>query len=181
MRIAPLSLFAFAACLVVGCGIEQLTQGGGSSSSTSATTAGDGGTDAAGDSGVVGAGCGVESGLEHAALRGDEPVPDGGRGHDRAPALRLPDQGRLVGAGVRLWRLDLLDGRVHDVRSGRGAPHVPDRAAGVHAARRGSLQHGRPGAVDEQQLLERLDVRQDVHGGMWRRQRVRLDLRLLNG
>lgn len=62
MRIAPLSLFAFAACLVVGCGIEQLTQGSGGSSSSSASTTGDGGTDAAGDSGVVGAGCGVETG-----------------------------------------------------------------------------------------------------------------------
>jgi hypothetical protein len=61
MRIAPLSLFAFAACLVVGCGIEQLTQGSGSSSS-SASTAGDGGADGGGDSGVVGAGCGVETG-----------------------------------------------------------------------------------------------------------------------
>ena len=61
MRTAPLSLFAFSACLIVGCGIEQLTQGGGGSSS-SATTAADGGADAAPDSGVIGAGCGTESG-----------------------------------------------------------------------------------------------------------------------
>lgn len=62
MRVAPVSLFAFCACLVVGCGIEQLTQGGSSSSSSSSSTAADGGSDAAADSGIVGAGCGVESG-----------------------------------------------------------------------------------------------------------------------
>jgi hypothetical protein len=61
MRTAPLSLFAFSACVIVGCGIEQLSQGG-SGSSTSASTPADGGTDAAGDSGVIGAGCGIESG-----------------------------------------------------------------------------------------------------------------------
>jgi hypothetical protein len=62
MRTAPISLFAFAACLVVGCGIEQLTKGSGGSSSSASTAAADGGTDAAGDSGIVGAGCGVETG-----------------------------------------------------------------------------------------------------------------------
>jgi hypothetical protein len=53
-------LFALAATLVVGCGIEQLSQGGGGSSSSSSGA--DGGTDAAADSGVIGAGCGVETG-----------------------------------------------------------------------------------------------------------------------
>jgi len=60
MRIAPVSLFAFAACLLAGCGIEQLTKGSGGSGSSSA--AADGGSDAAADSGVVGAGCGIETG-----------------------------------------------------------------------------------------------------------------------
>jgi hypothetical protein len=59
MRVAPVSFFAFAACLVVGCGIEQLTQGG---SSTTTTAASDGGSEAAAEAGVTGAGCGVESG-----------------------------------------------------------------------------------------------------------------------
>ena len=61
MRTAPLSLFAFSACLIVGCGIEQLSQGGGKSGS-SASTAADGGADSAADSGIIGAGCGTESG-----------------------------------------------------------------------------------------------------------------------
>lgn len=59
MRI--IALFAFAACVIVGCGIEQLSQGGGGSDK-SASTAADGGSDAAGDSGIVGGGCGIESG-----------------------------------------------------------------------------------------------------------------------
>lgn len=45
----------------MGCGIEQLTQGGSSSGSTSGA-ASDGGADAAVDAGVTGAGCGIESG-----------------------------------------------------------------------------------------------------------------------
>jgi hypothetical protein len=60
MRIAPAVLSAFAACFIVGCGIEQLTQG--SSSSGSTATATDGGTDAAAEPTVTGAGCGIESG-----------------------------------------------------------------------------------------------------------------------
>lgn len=60
MRVAPLSLFAFAACLVVGCGIEQITQGGKSTDTSPTTT--DGGTEAAAEAGVTGAGCGIESG-----------------------------------------------------------------------------------------------------------------------
>ena len=60
MRI--IALFAFAACVIVGCGIEQLSQGGGGGSNKSASTAADGGSDAAGDSGIIGAGCGIETG-----------------------------------------------------------------------------------------------------------------------
>jgi hypothetical protein len=58
MRIASLAwpVFALAAVLAVGCGIEQLSQSG----SSSAATAGDGGADAA-DGGIIGAGCGIES------------------------------------------------------------------------------------------------------------------------
>ncbi len=48
---------ALAILLAMGCGIEQLTQGG----SGSAAKAGDGGSDAA-EAGIVGAGCGVERG-----------------------------------------------------------------------------------------------------------------------
>lgn len=59
MRIEPAVLSALAACLLVGCGIEQITPSG-SSGSSGAT--GDAGSDAAADSGVTGAGCGVESG-----------------------------------------------------------------------------------------------------------------------
>jgi hypothetical protein len=51
-------LAVLAACAVVGCGIEQLTQGG--SSTSGASTASDGGADAA-DSSLTGAGCGTES------------------------------------------------------------------------------------------------------------------------
>ena len=59
MRIASLAwpVFALATALTAGCGIEQLTQGGSSSSAAK----GDGGTDAA-EAGIVGAGCGIESG-----------------------------------------------------------------------------------------------------------------------
>ena len=59
MRIASLAwpVFALATVLAVGCGIEQLTQGG----SSRAATAGDGGADAA-EAGIVGAGCGIERG-----------------------------------------------------------------------------------------------------------------------
>jgi hypothetical protein len=59
MRAPPVTLFAFAACLVVGCGIEQLTQGGGKSTEPAAS---DGGTEAAAEAGVQGAGCGIETG-----------------------------------------------------------------------------------------------------------------------
>ena len=59
MRIASLTgpVITLATLVAFGCGIEQLSQGGGSS----ASTASDGGTDAA-DAGVLGAGCGIESG-----------------------------------------------------------------------------------------------------------------------
>lgn len=60
MRTAPIFLFSFAAVVVVGCGIEQLSQGGGGSNK-SASTASDAGSDAA-DSGIIGAGCGIETG-----------------------------------------------------------------------------------------------------------------------
>lgn len=58
MRIASLAgpVIALAILLAVGCGIEQLNQGG----STKAAPAGDGGSDA--EAGIVGAGCGIESG-----------------------------------------------------------------------------------------------------------------------
>jgi hypothetical protein len=59
MRIAPAVLGALAACLLVGCGIEQLTQGG--SSTTSSSTA-DGGAADASIEAATGAGCGIESG-----------------------------------------------------------------------------------------------------------------------
>lgn len=60
MRIAPAVLSALAACFIVGCGIEQLTQGGSSGSSGSAAAT-DGGSDAASEA-ATGAGCGIESG-----------------------------------------------------------------------------------------------------------------------
>ena len=49
---------ALATVIFVGCGLEQLSQGGGSGSS--AATKGDAGSDA--DAGIQGAGCGIESG-----------------------------------------------------------------------------------------------------------------------
>lgn len=55
MRIAPFVVFTLAACLTIGCGIEQISQGGGSAAKPA-----DGGADAA-DAAVQGAGCGVES------------------------------------------------------------------------------------------------------------------------
>ncbi len=51
-------LAAFAACVVVGCGIEQISQGGGGGGSSGAPS--DAGADAA-DSSLQGAGCGIES------------------------------------------------------------------------------------------------------------------------
>jgi hypothetical protein len=63
MRIAlfaPVSLAAIAACLVLGCGLVDLTPSGGGTA-TSASPA-DGGTDASVESGVQGANCGIESG-----------------------------------------------------------------------------------------------------------------------
>jgi hypothetical protein len=58
MRIAALTwpVVAFATMAAVGCGIEQLTQG-----DKKAGASADGGTDA-GEAGIVGAGCGIESG-----------------------------------------------------------------------------------------------------------------------
>ncbi len=60
--IAPISLCVLAACLYLGCGLEQALSQGGGNSSSSASTAGDGGSDGAADSGIVGAGCGIETG-----------------------------------------------------------------------------------------------------------------------
>jgi hypothetical protein len=60
MRTAPAVFSALAACLLVGCGLEQLTQNGSSGGTSSSSK--DGGTKAAADSGVTGAGCGLESG-----------------------------------------------------------------------------------------------------------------------
>ncbi|MDB5218331.1 MAG: hypothetical protein JWO86_6258 [Myxococcaceae bacterium] len=62
MRIAPASILplaALSACLVLGCGIAQLSQGGGGGTSGGAA---DGGTDATVEAGVQGANCGIESG-----------------------------------------------------------------------------------------------------------------------
>lgn len=58
MRVAPISLFAFAGSFALGCALQQNSPGGGTGSSAGS----DGGTDAAVDSGVTGAGCGIESG-----------------------------------------------------------------------------------------------------------------------
>ena len=59
MRIAPPLLgFVAAACLTLGCALaQQLTQGGNGTGAEGGAA-----TDAAGDSSVVGAGCGIESG-----------------------------------------------------------------------------------------------------------------------
>jgi hypothetical protein len=63
MRIAPAVLSAFAACFLVGCGIEQLTQGGSSGGAGSSSgSSSDAGSDAAADASLAGAGCGIESG-----------------------------------------------------------------------------------------------------------------------
>lgn len=61
MRIHPtraLVLAAISACVVVGCGIEQISQGGGGGSNSAAPS--DAGSDAP-DSSLQGAGCGIES------------------------------------------------------------------------------------------------------------------------
>ena len=63
MRIVPVAvvtLVGLAVSIVVGCGIEQLSQGGGTGSTSSSSSA-EGGADAA-EAGVSGAGCGIESG-----------------------------------------------------------------------------------------------------------------------
>jgi hypothetical protein len=59
MRIAPVALFAFAACIALGCALQQNAPSGGGTGSAAGS---DGGTDGSADSGVVGAGCGIESG-----------------------------------------------------------------------------------------------------------------------
>jgi len=59
MRIASLAgpVIALTTVVAIGCGLEQLGQSGGKSSAA----AGDGGADAA-EAGIVGAGCGIETG-----------------------------------------------------------------------------------------------------------------------
>ena len=62
MRIVPVTAFLLAACLTAGCALAQLTQGGGGKDKGDPGPAGaEGGAAAAGDGGVQGAGCGVDS------------------------------------------------------------------------------------------------------------------------
>lgn len=74
MRIAPAVLAAIAACFIVGCGLEQLAQNG-SSGTSSSTDGGADAADAATQTGVTGAGCGVETGSRVQLCRATSACP----------------------------------------------------------------------------------------------------------